>query len=62
LIITSLFFALYHVNPWFFPFYFILSCFFGAVLNRTGNLGMAVLAHFINNLFGVVMYYIVGFH
>lgn len=57
---TASFFALYHLNPWLLPFYFLLGILFGVSFNKTNNLGMAMIAHFINNSFGVVMFHLVG--
>jgi len=56
--ITSLTFALYHVNPWLLPFYFLLAYFFGWIYYKTNNLALAMLAHFLNNGFGVALYHL----
>lgn len=50
-------FALCHLNPWYFPFYLILGIFFGAVYLKTRSLFLSVLAHFVNNALGVVLYH-----
>lgn len=60
IVITSFFFALYHANPWFAPFYFILGFFFGMIYEKTNNLNMAILAHFVNNAYGIVLYHYFG--
>lgn len=56
--LTAMIFAFYHVNPWHLPFLFVLGFFFGWVTWKTGNLGFAMLGHFINNAFGVWVYYL----
>ncbi|MBF0104983.1 MAG: CPBP family intramembrane metalloprotease [Deltaproteobacteria bacterium] len=60
IITAAFFFAFYHLNPWFFPFFFVLGVLFGYVFLKTRNLGMAVLAHFVNNAFGVVVMHLYG--
>lgn len=60
IVISAFFFAFYHVNPWFAPFFFILGLLFGWLYLKTNNLGMAVLAHFINNAYGIVLYHHFG--
>lgn len=57
---AAFFFALYHVNPWFLPFYFILGILFGWLYFRFNNLIVAIVAHLTNNAFGVVMYHLFG--
>lgn len=60
IVVCALIFALFHMNLWHLPFLFILGLFFSFVYIRTKNLGLAILAHFINNLIGVVLYYHTG--
>lgn len=60
ILVTALIFALYHLNPWYAPFFFILGAFFGYIYFYKNNLWLAVLAHFINNAYGVIMYHNLG--
>lgn len=57
LLITSVIFAIYHVNPWFIPFYLLLGLLFGWIAQRTKSHWYAALAHFVNNAYGVIMVY-----
>jgi membrane protease YdiL (CAAX protease family) len=59
-ILTAAIFACYHFNPWYLPYYFILGIIFGMIFLRMRNLGLTVLAHFINNAVGSVWYYFLG--
>lgn len=56
-VIAAAVFSAYHVNPWYLPFYFILGVWLGLVYLRSGNLGLAVLAHCVNNATSVVLSY-----
>lgn len=56
-LIAALAFAGCHLNPWYFPFYFALGVFFGTVFLQTGRLWLSVLAHFVNNALGVILYH-----
>ena len=58
--ITAAFFAAYHMNPWYLPFYFILGLLFGFVYEKTACLPLSMLAHFVNNVFGVFLYHFLG--
>lgn len=56
--ISAFFFAAYHVNPWYFLFYFALGLYFGWVFFKTRHLGLSMLAHFINNVVAVSLFHL----
>lgn len=58
LVLTSLLFAVFHFNPWYLPFYFILGLAFGWIFFQTKNLALAMLAHAINNGLAITIYYL----
>ncbi len=49
IIISALFFAVIHMNPWQAIPAFILGCLFGYVYYHTGSLKLTMLMHFTNN-------------
>ena len=49
IILSALFFALIHGNPWQAIPAFALGCLFGYVYYKTGNLWLCILMHFTNN-------------
>ena len=49
IVISALFFALIHMNPWQAVPAFVLGCLFGYVYYRTGSLKLTMLMHFTNN-------------
>ncbi|MBI4411399.1 MAG: CPBP family intramembrane metalloprotease [Deltaproteobacteria bacterium] len=53
---TSLLFALSHLNPWLFPFYFLLGLFLGWCRNYRNNLYLPILAHWVNNTIALVVF------
>lgn len=55
IIISALFFALIHMNPWQALNAFIIGVVMGIVYYRTGNLYLTMLMHFVNNAFAVIM-------
>jgi len=55
--LSAAIFALFHLNPWHLPFLFILGCFFALIYERTHNLTLTMLAHFVNNAIGVFLFY-----
>ena len=55
ILVSSLFFALIHGNPWQAVPAFILGCLFGYVYYRTGSLKLTMLMHCVNNTAAVVM-------
>ncbi len=58
--ITSIFFALYHFNPYGLISLFFLSIFLGWFAYRGKSILLSMTIHFLNNLFAVVMYLIYG--
>ena len=55
IVISALFFALIHMNPWQSLNAFIIGVVMGIVYYRTGNLFLTMLIHFVNNGFAVIM-------
>ena len=55
IVISAVFFALIHLNPWQAVPAFLLGCLFGYVYYRTGSLKLTMLMHFANNTFSLVM-------
>ncbi len=49
IVLSALFFAVIHMNPWQAIPAFILGCLFGYVYYRTGSLRLTMLMHFTNN-------------
>ena len=49
IVLSAVFFAVIHVNPWQALPAFILGLFFGYVYYRTGSLKLTMLMHFVNN-------------
>ena len=61
IVISAVFFAFIHLNPWQAVPAFLLGCLFGYVYYRTGSLKLTMLMHFTNNTFSLVMSNIDGF-
>ena len=55
IVISALFFALIHLNPWQAIPAFLLGCLFGYVYYKTGSLKLTMLMHFTNNTFALVI-------
>ncbi len=55
IVISAVFFAFIHFNPWQAVPAFILGCFFGYVYYKTGSLKLTMLMHFTNNTFSLVV-------
>ena len=55
IVISSVFFAVIHGNPWQAVPAFLLGCLFGYVYYRTGSLKLTMLMHCVNNTFAVIM-------
>lgn len=55
IIVSALFFALIHLNPWQALNAFIIGVVMGYVYYRTGNLLLTMLIHFVNNGLAVVL-------
>ena len=54
IIISALFFALIHLNPWQAVPAFGLGCLFGYVYYKTGSLKLTMLMHCVNNTFALI--------
>ena len=61
IVISAVFFAFIHLNPWQAVPAFLLGCLFGYVYYRTGSLKLTMLMHFANNTFSLVMSNVEGF-
>ena len=59
-IITALFFSLYHFNPYGFIPLFILGAFFGFAAYQSKTLLIPMFLHFLNNFSAVSLYHIIG--
>jgi len=55
IVISAIFFAVIHMNPWQAIVAFILGVLFGYVYYRTGSLKLTMLMHFTNNTFALVI-------
>ena len=55
IVISAVFFAFIHLNPWQAVPAFLLGCLFGYVYYKTGSLKLTMLMHFTNNTFSLVM-------
>lgn len=55
IIISALFFAIIHLNPWQALPAFVLGCLFGYVYYRTGSLRLTMLMHCVNNTTALVI-------
>lgn len=54
IIISALFFAVIHLNPWQAVPAFLIGLLFGYVYYRTGSLKLTMLMHFTNNTFSII--------
>ena len=54
IIISALFFAVIHLNPWQAIPAFIIGCLLGYVYYKTGSLKLTMLMHCVNNTFAVI--------
>lgn len=54
IVVSALFFALIHMNPWQAIPAFILGCLFGYVYYKTGSLKLTMLMHFTNNTVSLI--------
>jgi uncharacterized protein len=59
-IITALFFSLYHFNPYGFIPLFILGAFFGFAAYKSKSLIIPMILHFLNNFSAVMLYHFIG--
>ena len=55
IIISAIFFAIIHFNPWQGIPAFALGCLFGLVYWKTGSLKLTILMHAVNNLTSVIL-------
>ena len=55
IVISALFFALIHMNPWQALNAFIIGVIMGFIYYKTGSLWLTMLMHFVNNGFAVIM-------
>jgi len=53
ILLTALFFAIAHVNPWYFIYYFCLGAYLGGLRHWRNNLALCILAHLANNLYSL---------
>ncbi|MBO4670757.1 MAG: CPBP family intramembrane metalloprotease [Bacteroidales bacterium] len=61
ILVSALFFAFIHLNPWQAIPAFVLGCLFGYVYYKTGSLKLTMLMHFVNNTFALVVGHIDSF-
>lgn len=54
IILTAFVFAAFHMNPWYFHFYFLLGIIFGWLFAVTRSLWAPILCHALNNLWTFV--------
>ncbi len=54
IVISALFFALIHLNPWQALPAFVLGCLLGYVYYKTGSLKLTMLMHFTNNTLALI--------
>ena len=55
IVISSVFFAVIHANPWQAIPAFLLGCLFGYVYYKTGSIKLTMLMHCVNNTFAVIL-------
>ncbi len=60
IVLSALFFALIHLNPWQAIPAFALGCLFGYVYYRTGSLKLTMLMHCVNNTFATIISKVIG--
>jgi hypothetical protein len=53
ILLVSFFFALAHLNPWYFLYYFLLGIYLSWLRNYKNNLALCILAHLANNLYSL---------
>ena len=54
IVISAVFFAAIHLNPWQAIPAFVIGCLFGYVYYKTGSLLLTMLMHFTNNTFALI--------
>ncbi|MDZ7766112.1 MAG: type II CAAX endopeptidase family protein [Melioribacteraceae bacterium] len=60
IILTALFFAMYHFNPYGLVALIALGIFFGFAAYKSGSIFIPMILHFLNNLLAVVMFFVLG--
>ncbi len=60
IVLSALFFAIIHLNPWQAIPAFALGCLFGYVYYRTGSLKLTMLMHCVNNTFATIISKVLG--
>ena len=55
IVVSALFFAVIHANPWQAIPAFLIGCLFGYVYYKTGSLKLTMLMHFTNNTFALII-------
>ncbi|MGD8781691.1 MAG: CPBP family intramembrane metalloprotease [Ignavibacteria bacterium] len=60
IIVTSLFFGLYHFNPYGLVALVFLGMYFGYAAYKSSSILIPILLHFINNFFTLIAYFIFG--
>jgi membrane protease YdiL (CAAX protease family) len=60
IILTALFFSLYHFNPYGLVPLFILGAYFGFTAYISKSLVIPMILHFLNNFTAVMLYYFIG--
>lgn len=60
IVISALFFATIHLNPWQALPAFMLGCLFGYVYYKTGSLKLTMLMHFTNNTMALILSNVAG--
>jgi membrane protease YdiL (CAAX protease family) len=55
IVISALFFAIIHLNPWQGIPAFLIGCFMGYVYYKTGSLKLTMLIHFTNNTMALIL-------
>lgn len=58
--VTSLIFAVFHVDPWRFVGLFVLGVFLGHLAHRSGSLVPPILAHAFNNVLSIALATLTG--
>ena len=60
IVLSALFFAIIHLNPWQAVPAFVLGCLFGYVYYKTGSLKLTMLMHCVNNTLATLLSRIPG--
>lgn len=59
-VVTAIFFALYHFNPYGLLALFALGLFFGYSAYKSNSIFIPLILHFLNNLIAIVSFFILG--